>query len=221
MILPALQAEVRTWTSASGDRIKAELVEAQGDSVILKNTEGTTFVIQLNKLSRDDQIFVRSAQAPLALNIFDNEDEEPEENPALEELFGSSVINAKKHRTSTSELTGKKIGIYFSAHWCPPCRQFTPKLVDFYNQLKSEDKPFEIVFVSSDRSEREMIGYMKEADMPWLAVRHDSKESNHLKETFSIRSIPTLVVVNDQGTMITSKARGDVEAYGAAAFERW
>ena len=30
-------------------------------------------------------------------------------------------------------LAGKQIVcFYFSAHWCPPCRHFTPILKDFY-----------------------------------------------------------------------------------------
>ena len=28
---------------------------------------------------------------------------------------------------------------YFSAHWCPPCRGFTPQLVKFYNIVNSDN----------------------------------------------------------------------------------
>ena len=32
-----------------------------------------------------------------------------------------------------SALADKELILYyFSAHWCPPCRQFTPMLKDFY-----------------------------------------------------------------------------------------
>ncbi|CAE8606321.1 unnamed protein product, partial [Polarella glacialis] len=42
------------------------------------------------------------------------------------------------------------IAFYFSAHWCPPCRQFTPLLKKFQETLLSHgEKSLKIIFVSS------------------------------------------------------------------------
>ena len=35
------------------------------------------------------------------------------------------------------------LGLYFSAHWCPPCKAFTPKLVETYNKVKAAGKQLE------------------------------------------------------------------------------
>ena len=45
-----------------------------------------------------------------------------------------------------SALKGKRVLFYFSAHWCPPCRNFTPTLIEFYNTLKNDGKNIELVF---------------------------------------------------------------------------
>jgi len=66
-------------------------------------------------------------------------------------------------------------GLYFSAHWCPPCRGFTPELAKFYKQMKEKvgDK-FEIIFISSDRSEGDWKGYF--AEMPWLSIPFSARD---------------------------------------------
>ena len=62
------------------------------------------------------------------------------------------------------------VGLYFSAHWCPPCRQFTPVLADFHKELQEEDAEFEIVFVSFDRTEGDLKKYIAEAHGDWYNV---------------------------------------------------
>ncbi|MEM9295668.1 MAG: thioredoxin-like domain-containing protein, partial [Planctomycetota bacterium] len=42
------------------------------------------------------------------------------------------------------------LAVYYSAHWCPPCRDFTPKLASFYNDFKPDHPNFELVFLSND-----------------------------------------------------------------------
>ena len=101
---------------------------------------------------------------------------------ALSALIGNKVIKkgAKEGEhvnvdTSSFAKDGYVVGLYFSAHWCPPCRAFTPKLADWYNKLKGGaigDK-FEIVFLSSDRDEKSYNEYYSE--MPWHAVSYDDR----------------------------------------------
>merc|ERR1712146_217445 len=68
---------------------------------------------------------------------------------------------------------GKPIGLYFSAHWCPPCRGFTPKLAEWYSK-NLKDKGLEVVFVSSDRDESSFNSYF--AEQPWLALDYSNRK---------------------------------------------
>ena len=50
-------------------------------------------------------------------------------------LAGKSLYRADGSSVSADvALANKKVVLfYFSAHWCPPCRAFTPVLKDFYD----------------------------------------------------------------------------------------
>ena len=89
----------------------------------------------------------------------------------LEELFPGPILDANGKEVSKDVLAGKTVGIYFSAHWCPPCRSFTPNLVKFRDKNK---KNFEVVFVSSDRSSDAQMDYMKETDMKWFTLPREA-----------------------------------------------
>ena len=52
---------------------------------------------------------------------------------AFVDLLGSKLVSSTGDVSTSDALSGKKaVALYFSAHWCPPCRQFTPMLKDFY-----------------------------------------------------------------------------------------
>ena len=131
--------------------------------------------------------------------------------PSLVNSMGSSLVDKLGKTTRTRTLTNKdNVLIYFSAKWCAPCRKFTPDLIEFYN--KNKDKlGFEVVLVSIDSSKEEMDSYMKDYDMPWLAVpfkKHENRQK--LKEIYGAESIPCLVLVDRDGKVISSSYAGTI-----------
>lgn len=63
------------------------------------------------------------------------------------------VIGKDGAKIPVSDLVGKNVLLYFSAHWCPPCRAFLPKLIEAYDKIKADDDALEVVFISSDRDQ--------------------------------------------------------------------
>eukprot|EP00045_Choanoeca_perplexa_P001209 m.18388 g.18388 ORF g.18388 m.18388 type:complete len:166 (-) comp10800_c0_seq1:115-612(-) len=142
-----------------------------------------------------------------------------EPGPGLD-FLGSEFVNSKGETVSAESLQGKIVGIYFSAHWCPPCRGFTPKLAEFYKSLQASGKPFEIIFVSSDRSPQEFGSYLQE--MPWLAVPFaQSSHRSGLSRKFSVMGIPTFVLLRPDGTLMTKSGRSVVSQDPRGANYPW
>jgi nucleoredoxin len=89
--------------------------------------------------------------------------------------------------TTTAFPTKSVIGLYFSAHWCPPCRGFTPELCEKYTALKEKRKDFELVFVSSDRDVSSFEEYHKEMSFPALPFEM-RKEKETLSNFFKVHT---------------------------------
>ena len=83
---------------------------------------------------------------------------------------------------------------YFSMHNCPPCREFTPLLVELYNEHNENAKVMEVVFMSGDQDQNLYNEYFGE--MPWLALPFKDPRMKPAAKHFGVRGLPRLVVLN-------------------------
>lgn len=97
----------------------------------------------------------------------------------------------------------RALALYFSAHWCPPCRAFTPELAAWY-AAHAPAAGVEILFVSSDRDAAAHAAYL--AEMPWKALRFEQRGlKDELSRLYGVEGIPTLVFVDAATGAVISK----------------
>nr|GME16327.1 probable nucleoredoxin 2 [Ipomoea batatas]GME20132.1 probable nucleoredoxin 2 [Ipomoea batatas] len=132
-------------------------------------------------------------------------------------VLGHSVL---QEQVPVDSLTGKTVGLYFSAKWCHPEQKFTPKLISVYQKIKQETENngggFEVVFVSSDRDQKTFDAYFE--TMPWLALPFDDPKNKELTKYFDITGIPSLVILRPDGKTVTKLGRNLINLYEEKAY---
>lgn len=147
-------------------------------------------------------------------------DKLPWKPPTFAEAMASASFLKGTDAVDKSAIEGKTLGLYFSAHWCPPCRMFTPQLAKWYAGVKADvgDK-FEIIFCTRDRDEESFKSYYAEqtaAGGDWLALTYETKGA--LDDLFEVRGIPTFIIVGPDGKVVNQNGRSIVPEGTAAGF---
>lgn len=120
-------------------------------------------------------------------------------------------------RQSAAALSGKIIGFYFSAAWCPPCRKFSPELAKFRSK---HDDDFTVCFVSCDHSEVEMRRFT--AGKGFLAVPFHSEARQRIQMRLGVSMLPTLVIVDGRsGKVLTDWGRSAVMRNPQGCVQAW
>jgi nucleoredoxin len=131
----------------------------------------------------------------------------PEKRPsrivaALKDAMVDSDGNAAK-----VDVEGSKVfALYYSASWCGPCRQFSPSLVKYVNEVAAANPKLTVVLVSSDEKDADMFKYMKEDKMPFMAVPMAKSPSVLLG--YAKGSIPQLTIVDRYGKVLADSWNG-------------
>jgi nucleoredoxin len=134
-----------------------------------------------------------------------------EPDPGLVELFGDDLLTHKGKRADLASLNGKTVALYFSASWCPPCRAFSPLLVELADDLRKSGKPFELVLVGCDQTKEKALDYMAAHKMTGYLVPPEADANRALCNRYGVRGIPALVVVDSSARTIDPAARGTVQ----------
>jgi len=137
----------------------------------------------------------------------------------MESIVGNEFVDNKGNTYTLAQLSEAKVlMIYFSAHWCPPCRGFTPVLADFYKEVNEDGKNVEIIFASSDQTEEQFKGYLNE--MPWKAIPFGAAERSKVGTHYGVTGIPSLNVVDKAtGTSLEANGRGLVANEGPGCLD--
>jgi nucleoredoxin len=94
--------------------------------------------------------------------------------------------------------------LFFSAFWSKDGRQFTSRLVDYYNRVAPQHPEFEVVFFSADRSEFAMQNYVSQTGMPWPAVAYQKRDGKGgaIAENL-VHGIPCLILSDAAGKILS------------------
>ncbi|MEO5753724.1 MAG: thioredoxin-like domain-containing protein [Chthoniobacterales bacterium] len=197
-LIAALESGGHVVSTSEADQVKAREAE-----LAARRTAQIEQDRQLNTLYQAQQAEARARATPPPL---------PGQALILEALK-SKLVRCRDGGTKPaegSELKTKKfVALYFSAHWCGPCRKFTPELVEYYNRVAAAHPEFELVFVSSDRSRFAWETYIRETKMPWLAIDYDRLPELAGVKEIGGKSIPSLLVLDSGSRVVASSYDGE------------
>merc|ERR1712176_754684 len=134
----------------------------------------------------------------------------PWKPPSVAEILSAlpPFVDKEGEEVPLSERPGPLL-LYFSAHWCPPCRGFTPKLVEFFSELEKKYPDASIAFVSSDKDSKAWASYYQSMGETWLSLPYDARDDKEkLSKAFGVSGIPSLILLdseaNGRNTITTS-----------------
>lgn len=217
----AEDADFRRWHTITGGHFEARMTGVGTTRVTLQNREGASIEFPLADLRPSDRAYVRDRQRERAASGGGRSTAQPAERTEFAERVFQELVRLengrlRRHKPDAAEAP-EYFAFYRSAHWCPPCRKFTPKLVDFYDAQKAKGAPFELVFISRDRSEDGMEGYMEEYGMRWPAFEH-GENSDIVSSNGG--GIPNLIVTDASGNKLLDSYNPDGSYRGPTAVMR-
>lgn len=115
----------------------------------------------------------------------------------------------KGEAIDSSRYMGKVLLVTFWATWAEPVKRDLPELAKVYQKYRPGG--FEIIGVSLDSEKGDLESFLKETPSAWPQVFEPGGMESRLATEYGIISLPTMILVDDQGKVLNRNIRTAAE----------
>ncbi|MBP88910.1 MAG: hypothetical protein CMJ64_19715 [Planctomycetaceae bacterium] len=121
------------------------------------------------------------------------------------------------NRFDLRSTRGNPVLVVFWATWCPACREEASAIKRMHERYGKDG--LKVVGVSMDNDRQALADFAVEQDMDWPVTFTESAQNagwnNPIAKHYQVRSIPSVFLLDEHGTIIANNLRGESEIESA------
>lgn len=109
-----------------------------------------------------------------------------------------TAVNVRGGQFDLAQYRGKVVLVHYWATWCEPCKTDLAQLKELQAKY---GKGFELVGVSLDSEQQELISYLQKNKLPWPQLYEPGGLDSRLANELGILTLPTMILIDEKGNV--------------------